>query len=386
MSDTVITESLLRKRAEHNDGCLFDLREITLHQQNLTKIDQVGKFCKHLEILFLQCNRITRIENLQALKRLSYLNLAVNGITTIENLERCESLSKLDFTANYIDDVHSLFSLQSLYNLKELYLVGNPICDLPDYRLFVISVLPQLVKLDGIDVDSNERITADNAKKRLLAQALEWFNDRISKGIAGLLPSNWSELSYDTSANTRVCDDEAPNHLTYDELRLKEPPLYRNGKVVQVNQPKLDFKIFQEHKNTEVLVGSIVVLRVEISKFISTSLIDVNIQPKFVEIRVKDQLLRVALDDEVLIDQSDVIRSTVTGTLVIKMPKERSDRILALEKIKKVEVDDPRVKRVRTRSKEDDEFLIEVRNERDQSLESIESGDCDDVDDMPDLE
>ena len=63
-----ITVELLRKRAEHNDGMLSTLQEITLHQQSIEKIELLGQLCRNLKILYLQNNVISRIENLQHLK------------------------------------------------------------------------------------------------------------------------------------------------------------------------------------------------------------------------------------------------------------------------------------------------------------------------------
>lgn len=87
-----ITEELLRKRSEHNDGILSTLEEISLHQFDLEKIENLDKYCRHLKILFLQNNLIEKIENLEKLKELEYANFAVNNISMIENLEQCESL------------------------------------------------------------------------------------------------------------------------------------------------------------------------------------------------------------------------------------------------------------------------------------------------------
>jgi hypothetical protein len=56
-----ITEDLLRKRSEHNQGQLATLEEISLHQFEIEKIDVVGDLCKKLKILFLQNNIIDRI-------------------------------------------------------------------------------------------------------------------------------------------------------------------------------------------------------------------------------------------------------------------------------------------------------------------------------------
>lgn len=82
-----ITKELLRRRAEHNEMMLTNLEEITLHQEELVKIENLDVHCRHLKILLLQNNIIERIENLHKLKELEYLNLALNNIKLIENLE-----------------------------------------------------------------------------------------------------------------------------------------------------------------------------------------------------------------------------------------------------------------------------------------------------------
>jgi protein TilB len=87
-----ITEELLRKRSEHNECVLSTLEEISLHQYEIEKIENLDKYCRHLRIIYLQNNIIEKIENLERLKELEYLNLAVNNISMIENLVQNESL------------------------------------------------------------------------------------------------------------------------------------------------------------------------------------------------------------------------------------------------------------------------------------------------------
>lgn len=100
------------------------MEELSLHQEDIDKIELLNNRCKKLKILYLQANQISRIENLNKLKELEYLNLAINNIESIENLERCESLTKLDLTLNFIGDLESIKSLKANFNLKELYLTG----------------------------------------------------------------------------------------------------------------------------------------------------------------------------------------------------------------------------------------------------------------------
>jgi len=96
---------------------------------------------------------------------LHYLNLAVNNITKVQNLQRCESLAKLDLTINFIPKAGllSLASLGGNHALRELFLVGNPCADWPGYRQYVLGALPQLTRLDGMDVKPSERIAAAQA-------------------------------------------------------------------------------------------------------------------------------------------------------------------------------------------------------------------------------
>jgi len=127
-----ITEEMLRKRAEHNEGMLTTLEEVALHQFEIEKIENLDKLCRHLKILLLQNNIIEKIENVSKLKELNYLNLALNNICLIENLEGCESLKKLDMTANFIDldDYElSMKNLKEVSSIRELYLTGNPITE-----------------------------------------------------------------------------------------------------------------------------------------------------------------------------------------------------------------------------------------------------------------
>uniref|UniRef100_A0A8D0L5K4 Leucine-rich repeat-containing protein 6 n=1 Tax=Sphenodon punctatus TaxID=8508 RepID=A0A8D0L5K4_SPHPU len=147
-------------RAEHNNCEIFSLEEISLHQQNIEKLEHIDKWCRELKILYLQNNLIPKIENLGKLKKLEYLNLALNNIERIENLEGCEDLKKLDLTANFIGELSSIKVLKNNVHLRELFLVGNPCTEFEGYRHFVVASLHQLKCLDSQDIERSERIQA----------------------------------------------------------------------------------------------------------------------------------------------------------------------------------------------------------------------------------
>ena len=155
-----ITEEELKKRAEHNYGRLHDLEEVSLHQLNIKKLENLDKFCKNLKIIYLQDNAIQKLENLKRLKMLEYLNISMNAIEHVEGLEGCENLNKLDLTLNFVGAISSILSLRENEKLCELYLTGNPCAAFKYYREFVITVLPQIKILDGIPIERSERILA----------------------------------------------------------------------------------------------------------------------------------------------------------------------------------------------------------------------------------
>jgi protein TilB len=161
----IITRALLRKRAEHNEGIVATLEEVSLHQEELEGINEVlGVNCRKIKILYLQNNIIPRIENLVHLKDLQYLNLALNNIKKIEGLQNCEFLNKLDLTANFIDVDELESSIDHLMPrdmLKDLYMMGNPSeSKWPGFKSFVIAKLPQLNTLDGTEITRSMKITA----------------------------------------------------------------------------------------------------------------------------------------------------------------------------------------------------------------------------------
>ncbi|XP_042110026.1 dynein axonemal assembly factor 11 isoform X3 [Ovis aries] len=155
-----ITEDLIRRNAEHNDCVIFSLEELSLHQQEIERLEHIDKWCRDLKILYLQNNLIGKIENVSKLKKLEYLNLALNNIEKIENLEGCEGLTKLDLTVNFIGELSSVKTLQGNIHLKELFLMGNPCADFDGYRQFVVATLQQLKWLDGKEIERSERIQA----------------------------------------------------------------------------------------------------------------------------------------------------------------------------------------------------------------------------------
>jgi protein TilB len=96
--------------------------------------------------------------------------MAVNSVRKIEGVRRCESLNKLDMTLNFIDveDLkESIEELEFCENLQELFLTGNPCTEWKDYKDYIVAKLPQLVRLEGDDINRSQRLAAKAKLKKL---------------------------------------------------------------------------------------------------------------------------------------------------------------------------------------------------------------------------
>ncbi|XP_050926193.1 dynein axonemal assembly factor 11 isoform X2 [Lates calcarifer] len=370
-----ITEDMVRRRAEHNECEIFSLEEVSLHQQDIERIEHVDRWCRDLRILYLQNNLIPRIENVSRLKKLEYLNLALNNIEVIENLEGCESLQKLDLTVNFVGRLSSVESLRHNLQLTELFLVGNPCTEFDGYRQFVVASLPQLKWLDGTEISRSDRIRAsqglEEVRRRVLEQEKEHLRRRAREkeeaqrkaegeekgnkerkaGFDGRCPTleENKEKEEEEEKTTSLLDEEqrerefwhtpcsftpesrleAHRHLeekrrAKEKEKEKKPKAPRtlitaDGRVMNVNEPKLDFSLTEDGENNTV------VLDLAVYRHMDTSLIDVDVQPTYIRVSVKGKIFQMVLPAEVKPDSSTAQRSQTTGHLVLTMPRAEGE-------------------------------------------------------------
>lgn len=90
---------------------------------------------------------------------------SVNKISTLQHFQDCMNLQELYLRRNGIQDINEIEYLQNLPNLKYLWLEENPCCDQAgdNYRPIVLRALPNLKKLDNVDVTPEEVDEAMNA-------------------------------------------------------------------------------------------------------------------------------------------------------------------------------------------------------------------------------
>ena len=102
------------------------------------------------DVIDLTDNEISKLENFPLLKQLNTLILHNNRINRIEeNLgSYLPKLEWLMLNNNRVSEFSDIEALGSCASLTHLSLIDNPITLKPEYRLFVISRLPNLRMLD----------------------------------------------------------------------------------------------------------------------------------------------------------------------------------------------------------------------------------------------
>jgi len=99
--------------------------------------------------------------SLTGFTRLKSLDLSRNALGSTEGLENQGALESLNLYYNNISSLKDLHGLRNLSNLKELDLRLNPVTkNEPDYRLFIVHMLPNLRRLDDRSVRDSERRAA----------------------------------------------------------------------------------------------------------------------------------------------------------------------------------------------------------------------------------
>lgn len=335
-----ITEELLRKSSEHNEGVVSTLEEVALHQRDIEKLEHLDRWCRDLKILDLTSNLIPKIESLGRLKKLEYVKLGLNNIEKVENLEGCESLVKLDLTMNFIGDLMSLQSLANLEFLNELYMTGNPCAQYDYYRQYLVATLPQLEKLDGVQISKSERILAlqvleeikDDIRQQQKAYSKKREKEKSSVPLKesdylndeGMDESEkdkkfWAEKTeYTPESRQRIHQFQKAKEAK-NKPKPKEKEVVRlvtkDGRRLNVNESKVKFLLTEDES------GETLILDVAVFKYMSTEACTVDVQPTYVQVILKGKVLQLVLPDEIHVERSVAERSQASGRLIITMPR-----------------------------------------------------------------
>ncbi|KAG1961864.1 leucine-rich repeat-containing protein [Pimephales promelas] len=121
-----------------------------------------GIYLPNLRNLYLAQNNLKRLKGLEKLEHLKTLHLRDNQLETLDGLSpNMKCLQYLNVRGNLISSMRALRNLVSVgQTLKALVLLENPLAKTDDYRMYVISHLSELERLDKDPITAEEKSAA----------------------------------------------------------------------------------------------------------------------------------------------------------------------------------------------------------------------------------
>lgn len=148
------------------------LSYLNLHASGLKRVAGLDAL-QTLTTLVLSFNAVERLEGLSRLSLLTRLDLSHNHIKEIDGLDGCPKLKLLDLSFNDIQMLSDCANLTTCAPaLDELWLAGNPTCDMKGYRSLVFRQLPHLKLLDGESATSTREASISGPRHSLTVQLI----------------------------------------------------------------------------------------------------------------------------------------------------------------------------------------------------------------------
>lgn len=118
---------------------------------------------------------------------------------------------------------------------------------------------------------------------------------------------------------------------TEPENKQKEMkfPVSKDGRTLNSNQAQAKFKLTEDDEAIILTVklpkykqcyAQDLNMLISLSRYLDTSLLEVDVQPTFVRVIIKGELLQLVLPEEIQSDRAIAQRSIASGDLVITMP------------------------------------------------------------------
>ncbi|EAY22480.1 Leucine Rich Repeat family protein [Trichomonas vaginalis G3] len=90
----------------------------------------------------------------KVVKNCRFLYVSYNSISNLQNITQFRFMQSLMIEYNLIETIEALYPLAQLTKLRTIRLEGNPVCFLPLWELQLIKICPQIVYINGMDVNT----------------------------------------------------------------------------------------------------------------------------------------------------------------------------------------------------------------------------------------
>lgn len=150
------------------------LRELNLSESYIESLRDLGTALVSLQVLYVRRCGLRELEGVSGFPALKELYAAFNCVQSLSPLLFADTLEVLDLELNEVTVVEELEALEGCPLLIALTLEGNPVTSLSDYRAHLFALLPALLLLDDCGPEDEEKPTA-----RVLEQPPEKFTSPL---------------------------------------------------------------------------------------------------------------------------------------------------------------------------------------------------------------
>ena len=227
----------------------------------LTKEFILSKFSKISELsgitkLNIYAEDIEDISIISSMPKLEYLSLSCNKISSLSALSNCIYLREIYLRNNNISSFEELNHLRHLFNLKILWLEGNPICDDNFYRKKVLSILPQVVSLDNKNrilkrERANVKIRNQSEQKRIRNE-LDFNSKNIPKSQRKkILMRRVFSYYNDSNEENETKVIETLNNISLKHNNIKYNNYIHSNKKSDISELKIRFNTKMNYEQKE---------------------------------------------------------------------------------------------------------------------------------------
>ena len=355
-------------RIELLDTVARKIKILYLQNNLIPKIENVGRL-KELNYLNLALNNVTKIEGLQGCEMLEKLDLTVNfvgDLTGVVSLQVNRNLKILYLTGNpcALYEGYREYVAAKLPQLRTL----DGIDITKSERIQAVQQLPLIeARIIRLSAEHTEKLDAKAAyraeKAKAKAQRDAGIDARRAKKVAegrkaGPKDGDWYHVKKERPKIVEIDSDyessEAEDSMDEDQMAAwwqadsefdpesryeaavmsekqeaaknkgnepKKKKVRRNffradGKALNINEGGWGFLLEGQQEPDQPYV-----LDLACYKHLSTSEINLDVQPHYVRCTIKEKVFQLSLTEEVSPDSGKAERSEITGHLQVTMPK-----------------------------------------------------------------
>ena len=176
-----------------------------------------GKKLEDIKILNFYGDDFSNVDIISKMNSLEVISLSQNKISSLKPFQNLKHLKELILRNNNIENVNELDNLKDCNKLKSLWLEKNPVCKKDDYKNHIIEILPNLKKLDNINLievkEKNKNEKSNNNIKEKQIKNITIIEDKLEDLILDYEKDNDNQQKQENNELKNNGSDNNKNNL-----------------------------------------------------------------------------------------------------------------------------------------------------------------------------